>query len=418
MTDYQRVVDELRSLISANDLTQTDLLKQLTAAYTEACREANQRLRRAEEFLKRGLRSEAIHYAQAEQPTLLDLVAMLDFPELNVYQELLGFYGIPVPPKLMLATAEALNQAYAEEQPLEDLLRRHRRLALARAPLNSRLELMRAIAKLDKQNPVWQDDIRDFEAARFHELQTEVSRALDRGSRDGIAGIAEELAFTPWIVPPPAGLSHQVSAITKQATLGKARAELEEIVAGLNSAMARTDLARAQDLRDRYKKVVVVSELPANDSLLRRAQLPLQWTLQQEQSQAKELEFQNALAVLENALREKADPEEVIDHYHAALRHGLTIPGPLRRRYTEYVSEASRSRRWHEYAILLAILLAGLVVIMGLIGFFWLKGRVPDRQPSENTGKTELNRITGELGVDSAGDARWAVSTQSFGFSR
>ncbi len=164
MTDYQRVVDEIRAFLQGTDQTLTDGLKELASLYGDACREVNQRLRRCEEYLKKGLRGEAIHYAEAE-PVLLDVVAVLDFPERSDFHETLIFYALPEPPQLLLKIAKDLNQAYAEEQPLEELLPRHRRLALLRAPVLERLQVLRQIAELDQDNPLWGEDVRLFEGA-------------------------------------------------------------------------------------------------------------------------------------------------------------------------------------------------------------------------------------------------------------
>jgi len=77
MNDAQRIVDDLRSVVHASDQTYSDQLTQLAKSYVEACGEANKRLRRCDDFLRQGLRSEAIRYAEAE-PSLLDQVAILD----------------------------------------------------------------------------------------------------------------------------------------------------------------------------------------------------------------------------------------------------------------------------------------------------------------------------------------------------
>ena len=66
MIDYQRVVDEIRSFLQSPDQTYSASLKELASVFAEACQEVNQRLRRCEEFLQKGLRSEAIHFAQVE----------------------------------------------------------------------------------------------------------------------------------------------------------------------------------------------------------------------------------------------------------------------------------------------------------------------------------------------------------------
>ena len=120
MTDPHLIIDEIRTFLQSSDQTLTDRIKEVARQYTAACQEANQRLSRCAEYLRKGLRTEAIHLAQAE-PQLLDLVSMLDFPERSKWEEMATFYDLPVPPALKLDTAAAINEAYADDQPLEEL---------------------------------------------------------------------------------------------------------------------------------------------------------------------------------------------------------------------------------------------------------------------------------------------------------
>ena len=67
------------------------------------------------------LRSEAIHLAESE-PNLLDSLAALDFPERADWDELVQIYQLAAAPKLAVDQAQFLNEAYAQEDPLQDLL--------------------------------------------------------------------------------------------------------------------------------------------------------------------------------------------------------------------------------------------------------------------------------------------------------
>ena len=80
MSDHQRLVDDIRSFLHSSDQTLTDTVKELASSHVSACQEVNARLRRCADFLQQGLRSEAIHLAQAD-PVLLDDLAVLDFLE-------------------------------------------------------------------------------------------------------------------------------------------------------------------------------------------------------------------------------------------------------------------------------------------------------------------------------------------------
>src|SRR5687767_9088108 len=114
MTDYNVVVDNIRAFLSSVDQTRTEGLADLASEYAALCREANARLRRCGDYLRRGMRTEAVHLAEA-QPSLLDLVAALDFPELQEFQNTCSIYELSPPPKLLMEVAQELNEAYALE---------------------------------------------------------------------------------------------------------------------------------------------------------------------------------------------------------------------------------------------------------------------------------------------------------------
>jgi hypothetical protein len=367
MTDYRQVVDEIRSHLQGMDQTLSDRLKELAAAYGRVCEACNQRLRRCEEYLSRGLRSEAIQYAQAE-PTLLDVVAALEFPERAKFEELLLFYHLPAPPRLQTATAEALNKAYAEEQPLESRLQEHRRLALSRAPLVERLQVMREVAMLDVNNPMWLEDVREFETARVREIEAAL-QAGERPSVERVEALSAEIEQGVWFNRPPERVVRRVRELKQQRT----RDELEVVVEKLHGAMARQDYAGAQPLRDVYQSLTRRVALAPEDPLLRRARRPLNWLLEVEREQSDELEYQTAVAAVEEALDAKAGPEVVTELYHKAAGRKMKMPTALKKRYEEYQAEAYRSRRWREGMTLLLVAIFGLAGLLLLLAFLRLR---------------------------------------------
>src|SRR5262245_61632284 len=124
MADYQRIVEDIRAYLQSSEQSFRDELKQLSVGYAEACNVVNDRLRRSDELLVRGLRTEAIQLAEAA-PVLLDLVTLLDMPERQRWEQIVQTFNLTMPPQLRMTSAEALNKAYAEEQPLEHLLKQH-----------------------------------------------------------------------------------------------------------------------------------------------------------------------------------------------------------------------------------------------------------------------------------------------------
>src|SRR5262249_17341321 len=124
-------------------------------------------------------------------------------------------YALPPPPGLRLETAEALNKAFAEERPLEDLLKQHRRLALARASLPARLAVFRKIRCADPGNPVWEEDISKCEGARFSQIRELVGVAESQGDLDTLFYARDEMYTTPWYEEPPKALVQLVERLTQ-----------------------------------------------------------------------------------------------------------------------------------------------------------------------------------------------------------
>ena len=188
MLDYQRIVDDVRSTLDSQGVDAIDFLRAAAADYSMACDEANERLSQCGALLRKGLRSEAIQLCEIE-PNLLDVVATLDFPERGDWIEAAKHCGIVPPSALMLDVAAELNEAYALEQPLAALLEQHRLLALARGSLSKRIHVLRGLADLDVNNPVWQEDLKIFENERQKQLQAEVEAAERSGDANRLAAL-------------------------------------------------------------------------------------------------------------------------------------------------------------------------------------------------------------------------------------
>ena len=210
MLDYQRIVDDVRSLLCVQGADAMDFLRAAAADYSIACDEVNERLHQCGSLLRQGLRSEAIQVAEIE-PNLLDTTALLDFPERAQWVETAGRCGIAAPTPLLLDVAAELNEAYGLEQPLGTLLQQHRLLALARGPLAARIGVLRALADMDAGNPVWQEDLRIFEEERQKQIAAEVKVATHRQDAAALASLDAELSSPDWRNPPPLELACSAS---------------------------------------------------------------------------------------------------------------------------------------------------------------------------------------------------------------
>jgi hypothetical protein len=366
MTDYQRIVDDIRSFLQASDQTFSDSLRALAAGYNEACQETNARLRRCEEFLQKGLRSEALHFAQGE-PVLLDVVAALDFPERAEWEQVALGYGLPPPPHLRIDTAEALNRAYSEERPLEHLLREHRLQALSRVSLGQRLATLRKIAVLDANNPVWSEDITTLEKARVQEIRAGLDEALKQNDNGTIFALWDELERTPWLVSGTTQVINGLRDEVERRIHWRRRAALEDAARDLAEAFVVMDERRARPLRDRLNKLNAGAPLAKQDPLWRMVAPALNWLSDLDQRQTQEFGYHAALENLERAFQREVTDEELQNLYYAARKFKRGIPAALEERYRERITSHREESSRKERVILAITIVCGLLVVATFI---------------------------------------------------
>jgi hypothetical protein len=380
MVDYQRIVDEIRSFLQSTDQTLTDQVKEWAGAYAEACKEANARLRRCEEFLQKGLRSEAIHLAQAE-PVLLDLLGTLDFPERSQWDEVLFTYNLPSAPKLNIASAEALNEAYTAVLPLEQLLRKHRLLALVRAPLPERLAVMRQIAQIDTSNPVWSEDIGEFEKARIRQMEAEVEGALRENNTGAIQALVGEIRTTQWATSPPLQLIQRVEDLARQKENKRFRESLHALENELHDAVSACDAERVKRLRDRWNAEALRGNLSLKDPLWDRVTPAFDWLAKQERRLAEERKHQAAVREFENALKENAALADLKAAYRDVSAFAAGVPAELEEIYLARRERMRRAAARIKQRVLIGAAAAGVVLACG-IGY-WIYQENRSRKVAE-----------------------------------
>jgi hypothetical protein len=372
MREPQQLVDHIRSIVLSSDQTRNWPLDSLASAYSEACTAVNQRLSQCQRLLQQGLRSEAIQLAGSE-PKLLDVSAALDFSERAAWDELVVAYGLAPAPRLLVEAAQFLNEAYAEQEPLEDLLRSHRRLALARAPLATRIGVLRKLAAQDPNNLIWVDDLRIFEEARFREIQAEATESL--GTRDAlrVGKLLAELKEQTWVEQPPNGLLQGLVKADAQLRGQQLRAALTDIESRLNDAFAARDQIAGRAARLNWDKVTASSGLDPNDPVCERVVGALNWLEEEDRRDEADHDHEASLAALARKLDDPGyvPPAELERSANAVLRHGRGMPERLQRQYVWRIQSAERAQA-KRFRMITAGAAAG-ALLMGSLVFYYVR---------------------------------------------
>ena len=366
MRDYQRAVEEIRFVMQSEVWELTDDLQEAARTYAAACREVNTRLRRCDEYLKQGLRSEAIQLAEAE-PNLLESVALLDIPERADWDEAAGLYELPVCEPLRLDIAQELNEAYIVEQPLQKWLARHRLLALARAPLAQRLLVLRKLADLDPDSLFWEEDVREMEQARFRAMATEVREAAKHRDAAVLNSLAAEIEKGGWRQPIPQQLSENITKYSQRIDAAEARHGLEELIGELEAAFQALDLPEARALRDHWRTLLRRAKLPPGDELQERAEPILGWIADEDAREAADAGFERALTALEQALDRDVSQADLERASHDVLKFERSIPEPLASRYGNRIAALELQDR-RTRSLQIGLVVGVLLLFAGILG--------------------------------------------------
>ena len=345
-----------------------------------ACEGQTSRLRQCSTFLQQGLRSEAIHLAD-QPPNLLDLVASLDLPDPNAWMEFCQNNGMVAPPPLQLDRAAQLNEAYAQDQPMEHLLSQHRLLALSRAPVRERLDVLRKIAQADAGNANWEKDIHIFERARLKELPAEFHGAMKTHDSQKIAALQHEIAG-PWHEPVPVDLTAAVSEAFARVQRAGVEAELRKLIEPLRDAYAARSLQECQALVQRWKNVMASGGVAQIAPDLTDEILPvIAFVAEQTKYEENIRRFREACRAFAQLL-DRDEPDAQLEAGYARLKQfQQPIPEELTQRYaTKRTGRRQSTDRAHK--VRLATIAATAAAVIYRRAWCWSHWRCALRPPA------------------------------------
>ncbi|WP_437193415.1 hypothetical protein [Planctomicrobium sp. SH527] len=367
MADYQQIVDEIRYALQSESCELTEELQNAAREYSLACREVNQRVRKIGSYLDNGLRSEAIQLAEGP-PDIEELVSILNFPEQEEWADVVAIYDLPRSEPLQLRVIEQLKEAQLIELPLLNLMSRHRLLALHRAPLNMRLSTLRELQLADPETPSWEEDVREFEKARFQEIADGARMAQRSGDLGLLKQLQEEIAGTDWLETPPASLIKMVKANAGELTRKSAQKQLEELAVELDNAFGELDFPRAKGLSTRWKEMLRQAGSGFQSPLLEQVAPVLGWVHDEETREAAEKQYQHLIAKMEAELDQTSSLEDLDQIVHEIQRLDRDLPELLAIRYKNR-RESIQLSQSRVHRLQMGTALAVVVAIAVGIGF-------------------------------------------------
>lgn len=365
--DYQHLVDAINALLCMDSEVEANVVTSAHQKLDQAIRQTNQRLKTCDGLLQKGLRPEALQQAQID-PSLLDVISILDFDELELWNNYAQQCGFSRVPELLVDVVDDLETAFADEEPLTDLRYRHRLHALARSPLPIRIDILRKLAQVDQSNPLWEEELIIYEKSRLADVLAECKAAAAAEDLQRITALEQELSSNDWRVAPSKKLVGFTTAKSQEIQGKFAREHLEDLEPQLNDAYSLSDVETARKLREEWGRHVAVAKLSEQDPLMQKVLEPLKWLAEKDRQDREQAAFHAAVKDLEQALdRKEATKADFEPLYYKIEQFGRGVPENLQQRLATRVEELDREAS-RKRMIKLASLATGTVVLLILIG--------------------------------------------------
>lgn len=358
------LVDSIRATLGKRDGISEEAMRPLAATYSAEVSRVNARLSAAVELLHKGLRSEAIQSASLP-PNAIDDAVKLDFPdaELEDWFDILQFLDIPVPPAVNRDLVDQLNEAIVDTQPIDALLKQHRRLAIARAPLAWRLKVLRRIATVDSVSTVWEEDIESWEKVRLKQIANEAPSVIASANQSALGTLNEELTGVAWRIPPDSKIVRQVRSALAGLAVNQTIEELDSLAIKLNDAFCEFDEASARMHLVAWNELIAKLKSPLPDRLRDQSEPVALWLNEVDRENAERERRAIAIAKLETALDQKLPIEDLEKAYQKTTLFDEPPPMELITRYRLGIEERQLTKKRRFQAIMLAIVtMAGFAI--------------------------------------------------------
>ncbi|MSR29755.1 MAG: hypothetical protein EXS03_09340 [Phycisphaerales bacterium] len=348
-------------------------MEQVAIQYAEVARKTRKRLSSALELARNGLRME-LRAAVQERPSLIETADCFTSELAIKWREYCKQQGLQVPSKVSTAAIEELQLALAaaEDLGLDQLHRLFRRQNLGLASVYDRLQTLRRIASRDRENPIWSDDVPEFEAEAISELRRRFADAIKSASLDDATEVVECLSQDGWVSTAARKLGARSQGELAQVVAKQARERsvvcARELYASYMAESVERVSAQLTEWNSLCDQMSAGGVRPPSGSVLVVGPI-IQWLEARHLDASVQQETRSRLEGLERAAVDtKASADEIQARLVAAEQMPGGVPEDLR---------AMAERRVHEHASgqrvrrTVKFLVAGGVVVAVLTTAVW-----------------------------------------------
>lgn len=398
MRRISELIDAVRGALSGATIEPASELA-LAQEVVRVCADTRERLVRAIDLMRQGLRGEAMVIIDV-RPTLTEIAAALSDPVMQRWRKRCAERGLPIPQPIDAELVHELSEgvAEAEDPRVDQLMRRLRYQNLAHAPSYERLRTMWALRRIDPGS-MRDEDVRIFEQAGLKELMDRLRKSVEADDLADACAVREELRRQEWsdrdIDARRAAAEEQCSALEARHAARRGGLALDE----LEACVMRGDGAAARDALDQYEAIVMEVHALGGavpGELGSRAAPLAQWVAERESAEAQDRAGRDAVSRLEAlALSPRATPLDLERALLECDSAGLAVSDAMRESVERrIVSERRRRARVRAAIVMSAVLgIAGVAAAAG----WWAVQLQRESEIAALVAASERARERGEL---------------------
>lgn len=358
-------IQKIKAAIESEVPVKGEGLESVAAEYAEMCRSANKRLNECQDYLKKGMPSEALHIAE-QRPSLLDFCAELDFMGVERWNKICGQNNWEAAEQLDSAAVDRLNNAYAETFSIEPLLKEYRR-AVRKNDTKKCIRLLNKINEKDPDNENWVEDIAKFEQRRIGEIREEYIAAKESSDAEKLAELIVELE-KEWKINEGKQLLSKIKEslanIYEKQDLEKGK----EILGRLSAAYAAFDMQTAEKEINAYRRLREGGYFKPTEKMQMQFDEAFQWYEEERKKLEEEELYEQTLSELQSEVG-KGAPEKLDELLNILARQDRPIPETLENRALTIIEnhELMQKRRRNRFILVSAI---ALIIIFGSLAGF------------------------------------------------
>ena len=383
MRPERQAVFQIKSFLESQSEMDLGELTAVAEQYVRLCEATNARLRRCEQYLRGGMRTEAVHLAEAAPP-VLDMAAALDFYGVEAWRQFCRQdKRFVVPPAIAAEVVAWLNEAYIQEESVSELLAEYRKLQLVhRGALPQKILLLRRLAKLDKENaPHWRDDLREHEGARLEELGADIRSAIAAEDLKAMEALQAELSNPEWLRKPSERLIKELDTNVHRVRVKQAHATGRQIAQEAWDAYGALDHAGAGDALRQWQLLVQAGYFSPSADLVANMEEVREWFDIEQKKLDEETEFERASAQLTDSLDQGLRRAELERLLFAVLRHNREVPAVLRARADHAIQDARVAEERKKRLVIVAAII--LVLLVAIPTFLIARSAVAERRRTQ-----------------------------------